>query len=75
MTEDTAIITVRVPKKVKIAMNKANINISKEIRDYLEAKTRSLELYALLPEISKRAKNRKVTLNSTRIIRKYRDSR
>ncbi|MCL5090124.1 MAG: antitoxin [Candidatus Marsarchaeota archaeon] len=75
MPEDTTVITIRVPKKVKIAMEKAKINVSVEVRNYLEAKTRSIELYGMLPEIFKRAKRRKVSGNSAAMIREDRDSR
>ena len=75
MSEDTTVITIRVPKKVKLTMEKAKINVSVEVRNYLEAKTRSIELYALLPGIFKRAKKRKALGNSAAMIREDRDSR
>ncbi len=75
MSEDTTVITIRVPKRVKLAMDRAKVNVSAEVREYLEAKTRSIELYALLPGIFKRAKRRKVSGNSTAMIREDRDSR
>ncbi|MCL4380926.1 hypothetical protein M1141_01480 [Candidatus Marsarchaeota archaeon] len=75
MSEDTTVITIRVPKRVKIAMEKAKVNVSTDVRNYLEAKARSIELYGLLPEIFKRAKKRKALGNSTAMIRKDRDSR
>ena len=75
MSEDTTVITIRVPKKVKLTMEKAKINVSVEVRNYLEAKTRSIELYELLPKIFKRAKKRKASGNSTAMIREDRDSR
>jgi hypothetical protein len=56
-------------------MEKAKINVSTDVRNYLEAKTRSIELYMLLPEIFKRAKKRKASGNSTAMIREDRDSR
>ena len=75
MSEDTTVITIRVPKRVKLAMDKARVNVSAEVRNYLEAKTKSIELYALLPEIFKRAKRRKASGNSIAMIREDRDSR
>ncbi len=75
MPEDTAVITIRVSRRVKLAMEKAKINVSTDVRNYLEAKTRSIELYMLLPEIFKRAKKRKASGNSTAMIREDRDSR
>ena len=56
-------------------MKKARINLSEDIRNYLEARLRSLELYKLLPEIYKRAAKRKVSLDSADVIRHYRDIR
>lgn len=75
MSEDTTVITIRVPKRVKLAMDKAKVNVSAEVRNYLEAKARSIELYALLPGIFKRAKKRKALSNSAAMIREDRDSR
>lgn len=75
MSEDTTVITIRVPKRVKIAMEKARVNVSEDVRDYLEAKTKSIELHELLPGIFKRARRRKVSGDSTAMIREDRDSR
>ncbi|MEM0143065.1 MAG: hypothetical protein QXL94_03825 [Candidatus Parvarchaeum sp.] len=75
MTESTEIITVRIPRRVKLAMKKAKINIAEDVRNYLESRTKSLELHAMLPKLYKRAKRRKVSMDSTAIIRHYRDTR
>ncbi len=53
-------------------MDKAKINIDIEVNNYLEAKTKSIELYSLLPQIFKRAKKRKVLINSTKIVKEDR---
>jgi len=75
MSEDTTVITIRVPKRVKLALGRAKINVSEDVRNYLEAKTKSIELYEILPKIFKRAKKRKVSGDSTAMIREDRDSR
>ena len=75
MPETSEVITVRVPKGTKSAMKRAKINLSEDIRNYLEARVRSLELHRLLPELYKRAAKRRVNLDSTAIIRHYRDIR
>ncbi|MGC8537840.1 MAG: antitoxin [Candidatus Micrarchaeia archaeon] len=75
MPEDTTVITIRVPKRVKLAMERAKVNVSTEVRNYLEAKARSIELYTMLPEIFKRARRRRVSGDSAAMIRKDRDSR
>lgn len=63
MSEDTTFITIRVPKRVKLVLDKADINISEDVRNYLEAKTKSIELYEMLPKIFKRAKKRRAQLD------------
>ncbi len=74
MSEETAVITIRVPKRVKIAMKKAKVNVAEDVRGYLEARAKSIELHELLPKLHKRALKIKVDGDSTEIIKHYRDS-
>jgi hypothetical protein len=75
MAENTEVITIRVPKRIKITMKKAKLDISKEVREYLESRSKSLELHAMLKKIRKNAKKIKINESSAEIIRHYRDSR
>jgi hypothetical protein len=72
ISDDKIIIRIRIPKRVKLSIDKAKINIDIEVNNYLEAKTKSIELYSLLPQIFKRAKKRKVLINSTKIVKEDR---
>ncbi len=75
MPEASEVITVRVPRGTKSAMKRAKINLSEDIRNYLEARLMSFELYGLLPGIYRRASKRRVNLDSADVIRYYRDAR
>jgi hypothetical protein len=75
MAETSEVITVRVPKGTRALLKKAKVNVSEEVREYLEAKAKSIRLYALLPAIHKRASRIKISGDSTEIIRHYRDTR
>jgi len=68
-------LTVRIPKELKERMSKFNINWSEEIRRFLEERVAQLEALQLLDEIEKRAANRRVTSDSTKLIREDRWSR
>lgn len=75
MADNSEVITIRVPKGTKATMKKAKINVSEDVRSYLEAKMKSLHLHQLLPELKKKALNIKIAGDSTAIIRHYRDIR
>jgi len=75
VAENSEVITIRVPKGTKAAMKRANINLSEDVRGYLEAKSKSLRLNQLLPELRRRALKIKVSGDSSQIIRQYRDAR
>lgn len=70
-----AVITIRVPKEIQIKMKKYGGNWSKEVRSYLEARLKSMELAELLNKIHKQTKHMKMTSDSTPLIREDRDSR
>jgi len=68
-------LTVRIPKELKEKMSKFNINWSEEIRRFLEKRVAQLEALQLLDEIEKRAINRKVIVDSAKLVREDRWSR
>ncbi len=67
------VVTIRVPEGTKSLFKKAKISISAEFNRYLESRRRSIQLLNLLNEISKRARKRKVSGDSTLLIREDRD--
>ena len=67
------ILTIRVPKELKEKMKKLNINWSEEIRLFIERKIRSHELLQALTEIRRRAKERRASVDSTKLIREDRE--
>lgn len=75
MPENSEVITIRVPRGTKETMKKAKINVSEDVRSYLEAKAKSLKLHQLLPELKRKALRIKISGDSTKIIREYRDAR
>ncbi len=71
----STVITIRIPKELKEKMKKININWSEEIRRFIEEKIRSYELLETFEKIRRRAKKRKVRVDSTVLIREDRDRR
>ncbi len=69
------ILTIRVPKELKEKMRKLNINWSEEIRLFIERKIRSHELLQALTEIRCKAKERRVSVDSVKLIREDREMR
>jgi len=73
---ETETITVRVPKRIKFEMKRrSNVNWSMDIRNFIEAKLKAAEFLDTLKKIEARAKHRRVSLDSTMIVRAARDSR
>ncbi len=69
------VYTIRLPRKLKEKMRKYDINWSKEVRMFIEKRIRQLELLEILKEVESRAKNRKVEIDSSNLIREDRDNR
>lgn len=69
------VVVIRVPRELKERMRKAEINWSEEIRNFIEGRLRSYELRQLLREVRKKARLRKVSVDSTKLIRGDRDQR
>lgn len=67
-------ITIRVPEEVKVLMKASDINWSEDIRNYIEARIKSLKLNKLLKTIVPVSK-KKGSEDSTALIREWRDMR
>jgi len=67
------IITIRIPKELKEKLKAYKINVSAEVRKYLEERVKALELQQLIERIEREAKLRKVSEDSVRLIREDRE--
>ena len=65
--------TIRVPKKLKEKMKRAHANWGDEIRVFIEERVRHLELMEVIEEVGGRAQRRRLTVDSTRLIREDRE--
>jgi predicted DNA-binding protein len=61
--------TIRLPEELKERMSKADANWGEEIRSFIEERVRCLELVEVIEEIGERAEARRLTADSTRLIR------
>jgi hypothetical protein len=68
-------ISIRVPKGTKAFIKRERIKLSLEFRELINAKRNVISLLNEYTEIEKRAKRRKVSGDSTKMIREDRDSR
>jgi len=66
------VIAVRVPASLKKKLSEFDLDVSREVRAYLEQRLRGLELASLIDEVEKEAVKRKVKVDSTAIIRRDR---
>ena len=69
------VVVVRVSHELKKRMKSVNVNWSEEIRMFIVRRLRSLELQHTLEEVGGRAKSRKVSVDSTQLIREDRELR
>lgn len=69
------VITIRVPKKVKLEMGEYDINWSEDLRKHIDARIKTLKLLKTMEKMRKNAKSMKVKVDSADIIRAYRDAR
>jgi hypothetical protein len=72
---ESEVITIRVPKGTKAAMRKMHINWSDSLRGHIEDRVHAAKLLDLLKDLQKHSKRIRVTGDSTKIIRHYRDVR
>lgn len=64
--------TIRIPKELKEKMEKYPVKWSEEVRRFIEARIKQLELAETIRSVEKRAGGRKVTMDSTELIREDR---
>ncbi|HIQ13667.1 MAG TPA: hypothetical protein EYH44_04730 [Thermoprotei archaeon] len=69
------VISIRLPKDLVNRMRRFEINWSEEIRKFIEERVKSYELLESIQEIKSRARKRRVSIDSTILIREDRDSR
>ncbi len=69
------IVSIRVPKELKEKMRKYRIDWSREIREFIEERIRTLELLELLESIEEKAKKRRTRVDSAKLIREAREER
>ncbi len=69
------VITIRVPKSVKMLMKESDINWSEDIRRYIESRAKSLHLHKLLKRMKPVKTTGKNPVDSTVLIREDRDDR
>ena len=67
-------ITIRIPQGFKSLMKASDINWSEDIRNYIEARIKSLRLNKVLKSMVPVSK-RKGSQDSTAVIREWRDMR
>lgn len=75
MAEVTEVFTIRISRELKELMKESSINWSNDIREYIEARGKSLKLHKLLPKIYKDANKIKVKGDSSALVREDRESR
>lgn len=73
MNTVSSTFTVRVPEKLKEKMRKYPVEWSEEVRRFIEARVRQLELAETIRNVGKKAEGRKVTVDSTGLIREDRE--
>jgi predicted DNA-binding protein len=66
-------ITIRIPKELKEKMDKAPAKWSHEVRAFLEARVKQVEMLKTLEEIEKRADKRQTKVDSAILIREDRE--
>jgi len=65
--------TVRVPEELKEKMRRYPVEWGEEVRRFIEARIRQLELAETIRNVGRRAERRKVTVDSTGLIREDRE--
>ncbi len=74
--EMSVVLEVRLPRELKERMDRfSHVNWEEELRKFIEARVRALEVLQALDEVRERAKSRVVRTDSTDIIREERDRR
>ena len=73
MNTVSSTFTVRVPEELKEKMRKYPVGWGEEVRRFVEARVRQFELAETIRSVGKRAERRKVTVDSTGLIREDRE--
>lgn len=68
-------LTIRLASETKEEMGDYKLNWSEEIRNYIESKLKKLKMLKTLEKMKANAKSMKVKVDSSDIIREYRDAR
>lgn len=68
-------LTIRLASETKEEMADYKLNWSEDIRNYIESKLKKLKLLKTLEKMKANAKSMRVKVDSTDIIREYRDAR
>jgi hypothetical protein len=75
MAEVTEVFTIRISRELKELMKESGINWSNDVREYIQARAKSLKLHKLLPKIYKDSSKIKVKGDSSLLVRGDRESR
>jgi hypothetical protein len=75
MSESSEVITIRVPRGTKAVLKKNKIRLSKDIREFINARVNAAKFLKEYRAIEARARKRKVSGDSAAMIREDRDSR
>ncbi len=67
------VYTLRIPAELKKRMATLGVEWGEEIRAFIEARVRQLELLRLLEEMEARAAKRRTRIDSTQLIREDRE--
>lgn len=70
----SVVIHVRVPRELKRRLDELRVNISEEVRLFLERRIRQLEAERLVRELEELLSSMRKVSDSTRLIREDRDS-
>ena len=65
--------TIRISRELKEKMKKLPAEWSEEVRSFIEERIKHLELMRTIEEIESRAEKRRLTLDSTTLIREDRE--
>ena len=71
----SVVVHIRVPRRVKEKLEEYGVNISEEVRRFLEARLRQIELEKILDEIEEELAEAPQVSDSTRLIREDREKR
>jgi len=71
----SVVIRVRIPRRLKEKLDELGVNVSEEVRRFLERKVRQLEMQKLARELGEELKGERMVSDSTPLIRFDREHR